>query len=260
MLTLKISALAIVAEKQLSTASTPGANVCPQNDQQSPADPEPEELDECLEEVAHVITCLYKFSIAIQNPAPLHRLQKSSLIDVSHFEPFDIQHVSNKFPHAEPYLVQRLGRSNTRRRQLLRYHERHHDKIAGRYGLESFVLAPEQGMSEGDHGRRDESARLKSKAEERSEHPQQASKKSSAANTLSATTVTAYQRPTEEHAFEQCSDTDFSQTSYSSSACGIVEKLRAPPPPNRESAFDGDAFQCPYCYIIITLAGHKSWK
>ena len=70
MLTLKISALAIVAEKQLSTASTPGANVCPQNDQQSPADPEPDELDECLEEVAHVITCLYKFSIAIQNPAP----------------------------------------------------------------------------------------------------------------------------------------------------------------------------------------------
>jgi len=152
--------------------------VCPRSGQQSPADPEPDELDECLEEVAHVITCLYKFSIAIQNPAPLHRLQKSSLIGVSHFEPFDIQHVSNKFPDAEPYLVQRLGRSNTRRRQLLRYYERHHDEIVGRYGLESLVLAPEeQGMSEGDHGKREESARLKSKVDERSEHRQQPSKK-----------------------------------------------------------------------------------
>ncbi|KAI5849907.1 hypothetical protein BZA05DRAFT_339219 [Tricharina praecox] len=204
-----------------SVAPPPSPPAWPPNDQQSPAEPVMEELDECLGEVRHVVTCLYKFSIAIQNPAPLRRLQKSSVIDVSHFEHFDIQHISNKFPGAHPYLVERLGRSNTRRRQLLRYHELHHDKVAGRYGT---------------------------------------SKKRPATHTLSATTVTAYERTTEENTLEQLSDAGFSQTSYSSSVYGIVEKLRVPPPPSQQCAFQGEAFQCPYCFIITTVTGQKSWK
>lgn len=216
-----------------------------------------EELDECLGEVRHVVTCLYKFSIAIQNPAPLRRLQKSSVIDVSHFEHFDIQHISNKFPGAHPYLVERLGRSNTRRRQLLRYHELHHDKVAGRYGLEPLVPGPvEKGTRQGGN----QSAMTNSREHERNEIPQGTSKKRPATHTLSATTVTAYERTTEENTLEQLSDAGFSQTSYSSSVYGIVEKLRVPPPPSQQCAFQGEAFQCPYCFIITTVTGQKSWK
>ncbi|KAF8246824.1 hypothetical protein K440DRAFT_683349, partial [Wilcoxina mikolae CBS 423.85] len=39
------------------------------------------------------------------------------------------------------YLTDRLGRANTRRRKLLKYHEIHHEKIAGRYP-DSPTVAP----------------------------------------------------------------------------------------------------------------------
>jgi hypothetical protein len=256
-----VSALAIVSgEKRLQPSIGPsGPPECSSNEHDSTAEPETEELDECLEEVVHVITCLYRFSITIQNPAPLHRLEKSSSIDVSHFEYFDIQHVSNKFPGAEPYLVQRLGRSNTRRRQLLRYHERHHEKIASQYDAPFVSVPSDQGTGEGN-GKVDDPAMTKVKEDERSENRQETCQKGPATNPLSATIVTDYQHPKEEDTIEQCSDTDFSQTSYSSSAYGTLETLRVPPPPNQDSAFDGEPFQCPYCFIIITVTSQKYWK
>jgi hypothetical protein len=236
----------------------------PSTDQECPAEVDTEELTECLEEVAHVITCLYNFSIAIQNPAPIHRLQKSARIDVAHFEPFDLEHVSHKFPNAEPYLLQRLGRSNTRRRQLLKYHADHHDKIAYQYDVDPFIPVPtEQAANEEDHGGGDECVDTEAKDPE-DEQPvtfQETNKKGPATNARSATTVTAYHRPKEaEEIIDQRSEADFSQTSYSSSASGMLQKLRVPPPPNPDTAFDGEAFQCPYCFNIITLTSEKSWK
>jgi hypothetical protein len=60
-------------------------------------EPEPEpltepinKLKECFSDIAHVITCLYDFSIAIQNPAPKDRIQKCASIEVCHFEEWDI--------------------------------------------------------------------------------------------------------------------------------------------------------------------------
>ncbi|KAI5800957.1 hypothetical protein FPQ18DRAFT_63955 [Pyronema domesticum] len=55
-------------------------------------------------------------------------------IDMSFFEPFDIEHVSNKFQLGDEYryLLERLGKANTKRRQLLKYHYDHHEKIIGR--------------------------------------------------------------------------------------------------------------------------------
>ncbi|KAF8539954.1 hypothetical protein BDD12DRAFT_804921 [Trichophaea hybrida] len=91
------------------------------------------ELDECFVDIPDVITCLYEFSVTIRNSAPRDGLEKCRDIDVSHYEFYDVQHVENKFRGAEKYLIDCLGRANTRRRQLLKYHEIHHEKIAGRY-------------------------------------------------------------------------------------------------------------------------------
>jgi hypothetical protein len=54
---------------------------------------------------------------------------------MTHFEPFDIEHVRNKYDGlGEDYrfLIERLGKANTKRRQLLKYHHEHHEKIIGR--------------------------------------------------------------------------------------------------------------------------------
>ncbi|KAF2185512.1 hypothetical protein K469DRAFT_576126, partial [Zopfia rhizophila CBS 207.26] len=51
-------------------------------------------------------------------------------VEKSFFEEFDIQHVPEKFPTCEDFLVNRLGRAISSRRQYLTYREGHHKKLA----------------------------------------------------------------------------------------------------------------------------------
>ncbi|RYP66474.1 hypothetical protein DL770_008796 [Monosporascus sp. CRB-9-2] len=51
-------------------------------------------------------------------------------VDKSYFEEYDMQHVKAKYPSCADYLVKRLGRANSGRRQYLSYREEHHQKLA----------------------------------------------------------------------------------------------------------------------------------
>lgn len=116
-LTLYGPALSIISGEKQSNIASPvtGSSGPPSYYRELVPDPE----TECLEEVMHVIAYLHEFSMTIQNLAPPHRPQESSAIDVSRFEHFGIQHISNRFPGAEPYVVRRLGKSNARRRHVI---------------------------------------------------------------------------------------------------------------------------------------------
>jgi hypothetical protein len=88
------------------------------------------EFDECVLDVSNAITCLYNLLIAIANPTPQHRLENCSSIDIPHFHRHDIEHISNKYPKAPKFMIERLGMANLTRRQLLKYNEREHENIA----------------------------------------------------------------------------------------------------------------------------------
>src|SRR2546429_7537159 len=81
--------------------------------------------------IVDAVTSLLKLSIVIRNPAPRDRYHKSASIE-KFDDSFDIAHVWHKFPHARhtPWLIERLGKANTRRRQHLKYRERHREKLA----------------------------------------------------------------------------------------------------------------------------------
>ncbi|KAF8249120.1 hypothetical protein K440DRAFT_599255, partial [Wilcoxina mikolae CBS 423.85] len=207
------------------------------SDSDSDSDSDPEESNEfeqCLLDIANIVTCLYNLSIAIANPAPRDRLEKCASIDVSHFQQHDIEHVSYKFPEAEEYLIERLGKANTKRRQLLRYYERHREKIAGqpRSGLDSESLA--------------------------------------GTTCQTVTTVSTYV-PVEgimatgpNIGLDDDPDPDFDSRSVTSYASSIgnsdPDRLRVPPPPNEESAFEGIPFECPYCMSLVKVENQQSWK
>ena len=89
------------------------------------------ELHRLSQSASDIIANLYKLSIIIRNGnLSQDRFLKSSKTDVSYYEPYDEQHVKNKFPEASEELVERLGRANTRRRQYLKYREQHHEKLS----------------------------------------------------------------------------------------------------------------------------------
>ena len=95
--------------------------------------------------------------MSIRNHAPGDNIQKKChSIDLSHFEKYDIQHICGKFKGAPKYLQERLGEANVKRRQLLRYHERHRDKIAGQYDNEKGAVIGKLGIEEDErYSRRD---------------------------------------------------------------------------------------------------------
>lgn len=68
--------------------------------------------------------------MAIRNPAPHDRFIKSHLIDTSHYESFDIQHVSSKFRTIENLLAERLGKAIIRRRQFFNYRLAHRTNLS----------------------------------------------------------------------------------------------------------------------------------
>jgi hypothetical protein len=200
-------------------------------------------LKEAVKEIGNVITCLYRLSITIQRPASRDRLERMERIDMSHFERFDIEHISNKYqlPEGYQYLIERLGKANTKRRQLLKYHNEHHEKIVGRRVAVNATGATDCELGPG------------SEDDFYSEAP----------TAMHTTVSTVYEYSANLDLVEVVplnldsrSEAGFSVTSYASSTADSGN-LRVPAPP---PGFDKGPFQCPYCFIIVETENRAAWK
>ncbi|KAK2761691.1 hypothetical protein FQN54_001519 [Arachnomyces sp. PD_36] len=174
------------------------------------------------------VTLLFRLSMAIRCPAPHDQFMKSKDIDTSYYEQYDIMHVRQKFPQAEEYLVIRLGRAISRRRQYLQYREAHHKKLA--YNLEAT-----------DNPIRD----------------------SSRTEMVPESTVASSLPP----ALKEMDHLDLSEDhgseagfSDASTATSTNDTMKLRPPPLPKEAEDGSPFECPLCFMIISVRSTRSWK
>ncbi|KAL2811570.1 hypothetical protein BJX63DRAFT_433247 [Aspergillus granulosus] len=97
--------------------------------------------------VVEDVNCLYQMSMVIRRPAQHDRVFKIREEDAAPYRFFDYQHVSSKFPAANRDLVSRLGNAISKRRAILKYRERHRQKLA--HGIDS-VLQDEQSTAISD--------------------------------------------------------------------------------------------------------------
>jgi hypothetical protein len=106
-------------------------------------------LSEAKMAIRNSLDCLYRLSMAIQRPISSDRLERLEKIDLSYMEPFDIEHIRNKYQLSKDneYLAEHLGKANVKRRQLFKYHEAHHEKVVGRGVQDAF---PDTTGEEGD--------------------------------------------------------------------------------------------------------------
>ena len=226
------------------------------------------EFEYMVMDITHIISCLYKFSIAIRNPAPKDRLHKVALIDVSFYKNWDINHIEEKFSQVDPqdnfkvakYLVERLGKANTRRRQLLKYYKAHHTTIS-RYIDDP--LPPGSALEKNEL-----TNALKSVAQtmggDSVRAPEKASDRERAATvyttTKSQTTVSTIKVEIAQVVeIEQGDEDRLSQTSYATSINRTM-RTRVPPPPDEDAAYEGKEFECPYCFKIIKVRSRQDWK
>lgn len=179
------------------------------------------EIQQLYEEAVNVVDCLYKMSMLIRRPAQHDVLLGSHKGDAAAFEPFDKEHVRNKFPNADNVTIQRLGRAITQRRKYLKYRDRHHAKLGK--GIDGIQC------NQGAQG--------------------------TAISSLSETIATEFENLNID--FEDTSaNSGVSQTSYAPSLTD-GGSITIPPPPKESAA--GMHFECPYCFFLIEINGKRSW-
>jgi hypothetical protein len=180
------------------------------------------ELKQLSASIKNTVTCLFRLSMAIRDPAPNTQSRSFITVDKSYFEHHDIQHVESKFPQAEKFLTARLGRAISGRRQYLSYREEHHQKLVKnveRIGHE----------------------------EPRTEHT---------TNSTEASPMPVLDQSKVNTVMYDSFDFDtLSQTSYATS---INATIRAPPLP--KEAKEKEHFECPLCYMIVSIHTTTGWK
>jgi hypothetical protein len=191
------------------------------------------EIQQLREDVAEIITCLFRFSMTIRNPVSHAKFARAEKVNKSAFEPFDIGHVRNKFPDSDETLILRLGKAITKRRRYLTYLEDHHQKLES--GLVDTIRS-RPGETDGEDAQT------------------QVQPLSTVASSLPA----AFQNNlTIEAEFDRGSEAGYSETSYASS---VDEGTRLCPPPLPAEAMSEQPYQCPLCYMIIDIHTTVAWR
>ena len=80
-------------------------------------------------DIKQAVDCLCRASMDLQKQKTVNRYDQCSDIDISFFEPFDVNYTRQKFPTAKEFLLQRLGKAISKRRQWLKYREQHAFKL-----------------------------------------------------------------------------------------------------------------------------------
>lgn len=232
---------------ELSDSSDSGDSL---PDQASPTS----ELQQLFLAIVETVTSLLKLSISIRRSTPRDRYARvASLFPLDPI--FDINHVYAKYPRlrSKPWLVEKLGRAITRRRDFLRYRKSHHEKLADSSVLSAFKKTP-------DHpnpvptkpGTHTISARG---------GPKMADEASSSADRsrLASTIATTYIADPQD-LLEIVSHAGLSEISDITSVVDDHDQEARPiPDPPKDSA-GARPFQCPYCYTIQVVRKPSYWR
>ena len=225
------------------------------------------ELEQILKDIQGSVSYLYELAIIVRNPVPIDKFRKISENDnKSEYVTWDIQHVRDKFPKLErtsPFLIQRLGKANTRRRQFFEYNERHNSKL--RHGIDNYTsqVGLETLVAEADRDDQLEDLSRKSHSEgfpDRNELVRRAPPSTSAPTLGTQTTVSTFKEADLQDDFDENDfDDGPSETSSAASESHIDEGgLEVPDAP--ADALEGKAFECPYCYEVIKAPSTAKWR
>ncbi|KAI0147030.1 hypothetical protein GGR57DRAFT_282123 [Xylariaceae sp. FL1272] len=201
-------------------------------------------LERVATSVCIIIDCLFCLSISIHNPAPHDRFISSKLTDTSHFEHHDISYVRDKFPGAEYYLIERLGKAISRRRQYFKYRQSHREKLSA--GLDIEEKRIEEGRIE--EGRNEEGWIEEGWIDVQS--------------TIASSIPLALKDSIKTHSSmivldeDGHSDAGVSRTSFATTA----QDSGRPKIPSIPKQYIDGPFECPLCYMIISVTTTIEWR
>jgi hypothetical protein len=245
----------VVSSDDLACDSSSDSSSSSSNTAGNLAGEETSEIQELFSAVVGANTSPFKLSMVIRSSPPRDSYNKAASI-YPYDTKYDIGHVWEKYPAARErnlWLIDRLGKAITRRRQYLRYREEHRGKLSGTCKRSENEPESQRDLPQADTA-------------SRPEHPPPRDIFGSMApSTLAPTTATTYVA-NEPVQVENFSDGGGSQTSYATTAVSedASNNISIPPPPEKSTdgmRFEyGKPFECPYCYTIQIVANRSAWK
>ena len=178
-----------------------------------------DELLQIQSNVKTVVDCLFQMSLLARKPANHDFLRLDFSDEVLAHRPFYANHVRDKFPNAPKEIVERLALAMVRRLQYLKYRERHRAKLAK--GLHAL------------------------------EAPSTGGKTSTYLSETKATDEAILQGNDDTR-----SESRATQTSYASV---LLESDTIVMPPLPTGASNRCLFECPYCFVVISVDGTHAW-
>lgn len=220
------------------------------------------ELQNRLLDISQIIDYLYKLSTKIRDPNMRSRSLRAALykeVDeetevelLSQYAIFDRLYTCDMFRafrkqssnHEDSFLIDRLSRTITKRRQQFKYWKMHHTKLASGIENDSFKVAPvPSARNQADEGATNQRLAAQKLKPDFIEVAQK--------SINSETETTMYiDRPAD----------IVSEISVATTAVDMKgEKVELPPPPR--TSFGKD-FECPYCFIICPFKYSKprAWR
>ncbi|KAJ6032215.1 hypothetical protein N7540_002947 [Penicillium herquei] len=88
------------------------------------------EIQEIHEALVDTIGQLYQMSMLIRKPSQHDRLVGTDKADSEPFQFWAKSHTSEKYPNADPLAIDRISSAMARQRAVLKYRERHHEKLS----------------------------------------------------------------------------------------------------------------------------------
>ena len=160
---------------------------------------------------------------------------------------FDIDYIWHKCPYArqsdssDEWLIERLGKANSRRREYFKYCEEHHKKLSH--------VPPEQKEQETDK-------EIHITLKDSPLTPPEAF--SRPPSTFTPTTASTYVENIPEENAEGGFEVESATTIATSLGDQVEGNLCIPPRP--KGALDGKPFECPFCFTIQMAKNEHSWR
>lgn len=219
----------------------------------------PTEMGQVLKSTKLIIQCLYK--LPLRKPAPIDRVKGSRGRDLSLYQHFDVLYVRDKFPNADDYLVDRLGKLISRRRQLLEYRVTHTERLQPPVASQTKHKA--QSLSNPEASLNDSSQVIHSR-NVKSTIMGTSSRGQSFSDLPSDITKATVQPPAETIASLEALYPPSVTESRTSTASEYTENQKPWLPP-RPLSDDGNpliSFECPYCGIAkhIPIEPSRAWE
>ena len=191
----------------------------------------------------------------IHKPTPKDRYARLATLDPID-DRYDQNHVWEKYPCARslPWLIERVGKANAKRRQYFLYREKHREKLS-------------QGVTEDARPIADKIPESKSVKNIPSHnvdvefHSQPSGQRSRETfpSTAATTLILKANSNVDLSLIEVESDAGQSMTSFATSVGeGSDQNVQFPPQP--EASMNEREFECPYCWTIVTVRNWQGWK